>query len=60
MTLDQLTTSQGDIDQLADSLGALPAAPLAMPKQNLEAERAGFASLSLLRLFGARNARTGH
>lgn len=50
-----------DLDVLAERLGAPPEAPLAMPKQVLEAERPGRAGLALLavRLFGAR-LRPGH
>ncbi|WP_096785471.1 hypothetical protein [Rhodobacter sp. CZR27] len=46
-----------DIAALVDSLGAPPAAPCAMPKQQLEPTPSGL--FSVLRLFGVRAPRPG-
>ncbi|MGP3697255.1 hypothetical protein [Rhodobacter sp. NSM] len=47
-----------DIAALVDQLGAPPAAPCPMPKQQLEPNATGL--LSMLRLFGVRAPRPGH
>lgn len=47
-----------DIDALVATIGAPPAAPCAMPKQQLELAPGGL--FSMLRLFGLRAPRPGH
>lgn len=57
--MDLSQPDQFDLDRLAEDLGALPDAPLAMPIQRLEAEaRPGLFSLFLPRLNRLRKA--GH
>ena len=58
--LDHPSSTDFDFDALAEALGSLPEAPLAMPKQALERRRDGQSLLPLMRLFGARSPRTGH
>mgnify|MGYP001627084049 CR=1 FL=1 len=50
--------SEAEIETLVLALGAPPAAPCAMPKQQLEPSLAGL--VSMLRLFGVRAPRPGH
>ncbi|SNX67701.1 hypothetical protein SAMN05878503_101339 [Cereibacter ovatus] len=52
-----VAASAQEIEALVATLGAPPAAPCIMPKQQLEPARAG--RMSLLRLFGVRAPRPG-
>ena len=47
--MDLAKPDQFDLDRLAEDLGALPHAPLAMPVQTLEPRRTGGLVTSLLR-----------
>lgn len=58
--MDLANPDQFDLDRLAEELGALPDAPLAMPVQRLENPPQGRGLLSLLRPLTGRMGKAGH
>lgn len=54
--MDAAKPEQFDLDRLAEELGKLPEAPLAMPKQDLEYRPQGSGLVAALRLFRVRKA----
>jgi hypothetical protein len=58
--MDLAKPEQFDLDRLAEELGALPQAPLAMPVQQLETRPAPGGLLSFLRPRFGRLGKAGH
>jgi len=58
--MDLAKPEQFDLDRLAEELGALPEAPLAMPAQRLESPSQPAGLLAVLRPRFGRMGRAGH
>lgn len=58
--MDLAKPEQFDLDRLAEELGALPDAPLAMPVQRLETPPRPGGMMSFLRPFVGRMGKAGH
>lgn len=58
--MDLAKPEQFDLDRLAEELGALPDAPLAMPVQRLETPPRPGGLMSFLRPFVGRMGKAGH